>query len=416
MTASVRAAVLAAAFASALPGCRATAPEPERPVAVPESWDVVCLWLRGQAEVLADDLESSRTALLARAEEEDPTLVPRLEGPPPTDRPPGWGVLPERRDDGPFTTQTPRERSYALRGISVNFVSAFRDGRILADRTARRQEANLESAVQDYERLSKDLTNLVDHLSYHEHWQAQVLTSEAFYVDRNEIVAAVREMTELSASDGDPDRIAALREQVREGTSRIDVAKGLAIEHAGDGSLVLPVTVHTDVDDAEFREVFLTAIDEAWNKAEASLSRRFTLRVDFEVHAVDDLYPEDAPEKGDAIVLDDHVARFPPDGLVMTTGAASTHAWKGRSLLLGPAPITPRTLAHEFGHLLGFDDGYVRGFDGDPDDAFGVVFVEWTGLRNDLMANSRGGRVTEGLIDRLVETYDTAGETATDDG
>ena len=74
-------------------------------------------------------------------------------------------------------------------------------------------------------------------------------------------------------------------------------------------------------------------------------------------------------------------------------------------MLLGPGKVTPRTLAHEFGHLLGFSDAYLRGYDGRPDDRFGVVLVEWSGLLDDLMGDSRGGRVSEAMTERLLEAY-----------
>ena len=93
------------------------------------------------------------------------------------------------------------------------------------------------------------------------------------------------------------------------------------------------------------------------------------------------------------------------NALVLTTGGASTHAWTGRWITLGPEEVSRRTLAHEFAHLLGFDDAYLRGFDGRPDDRFGVVLVEWTGLRDDLMGNVRGGRVSRGMVETLIEAY-----------
>ncbi len=89
----------------------------------------------------------------------------------------------------------------------------------------------------------------------------------------------------------------------------------------------------------------------------------------------------------------------------MTTGGESTHAWTGRWMVLGPEEVSGRMLAHEFAHLLGFDDAYLRGFDGDPDGPFGVVLVEWTGLRDDLMGNVRGGRVTRDMVETLVKAY-----------
>jgi hypothetical protein len=74
-----------------------------------------------------------------------------------------------------------------------------------------------------------------------------------------------------------------------------------------------------------------------------------------------------------------------------------------------------RALAHEFGHLLGFGDAYLRGFDRAAKSAFGVVLVEWTGLRHDLMGNPSGGRVDATLIDRLLQEYgvhEPVGDTA----
>ena len=67
--------------------------------------------------------------------------------------------------------------------------------------------------------------------------------------------------------------------------------------------------------------------------------------------------------------------------------------------------MTPRVLAHEFGHLLGFEDAYLRGYEGEPDDPHGVVLVEWVGLSDDLMGNPAGGAVTREMIETLLEAY-----------
>ena len=97
--------------------------------------------------------------------------------------------------------------------------------------------------------------------------------------------------------------------------------------------------------------------------------------------------------------------RFPAGALVLTTGAESTHAFTGRYVALGPSPVTPRVLAHEFGHLLGFDDAYVRSYQGDPRDAHGVVVIEWSGLFDDLMGAPGSGRVGARMIDTLITNY-----------
>ena len=100
-----------------------------------------------------------------------------------------------------------------------------------------------------------------------------------------------------------------------------------------------------------------------------------------------------------------HLARFPAGALILTTGEDSTHAWTGHYIALGPDLVTRRTLAHEFAHLLGFRDAYLRGYDGDPHGPYGAILVEWVGLADDLMGDSEHGRVTEAMIRTLLEAY-----------
>lgn len=99
------------------------------------------------------------------------------------------------------------------------------------------------------------------------------------------------------------------------------------------------------------------------------------------------------------------MARFPAGALVLTTGAESTHAFAGAYVALGPSAVTPRVLAHEFGHLLGFSDAYLRSFRGEPGDAYGVEVIEWSGLVDDLMGAPRLGRVSRDMIDTLITSY-----------
>jgi hypothetical protein len=104
--------------------------------------------------------------------------------------------------------------------------------------------------------------------------------------------------------------------------------------------------------------------------------------------------------------LDAHLALFPGCHFVLTTGASGTSAITGKHIVLGTDPVSSHTLAHEFGHLLGFEDAYVRGYDGDPGDPFGVVLVEWSGLKDDLMGDPGGGQVSDEMIETLIRAYD----------
>jgi hypothetical protein len=407
----------------AVSACRA--PEPERPA--PRSWEVICAWLRDQTDQLTDDMASSREVLLKRAEVEEPELVVRLE--PAPAQPSGWGLLPELEEDGPTHGVTPRERKYALESISVNFASTFRDGRVLAEHTSADPDADLERAVGEYERVRSDLKNLQAHLAYHEQWQAAVADQTAYFEKRNTVIANARELDALlkaSAQEQEQKqegeqpaeesaRVLELRAEIREVLEVFHPVSFLAIEEQSDGTLELPVSVLTDIPDEAFLAAFRAAVDEAWNGAQAARERGFSIRLEILPVPLSEIYPENPPEVGQEIDPVEHVARFPPDTLVMTTGGRSTHAWKGRCLVLGPGDISPRTLAHEFGHLLGFSDAYLRGFDGQLDDRFGVVLVEWTGLLDDLMGNVSGGIVRENLVDRLVDAYGPEGDADRDD-
>ena len=80
------------------------------------------------------------------------------------------------------------------------------------------------------------------------------------------------------------------------------------------------------------------------------------------------------PQKGEQPNLTAHVALFPKDGAVLTTGAISTHV-TGRAIALGPHDLAPHVLAHEFGHILGFKDVYFRGYQDLGADGYQVMEV-----------------------------------------
>ena len=92
--------------------------------------------------------------------------------------------------------------------------------------------------------------------------------------------------------------------------------------------------------------------------------------------------------------------KFPPGGGVLTTGASLTHVGARWSIRLGPHDITPTVLAHEFGHVLGFPDGYFRGYrDHGPE---GYQVLEVAPDPEDIMSAPGRGRVRRQHFDRLV--------------
>src|SRR5262249_61653954 len=66
-------------------------------------------------------------------------------------------------------------------------------------------------------------------------------------------------------------------------------------------------------------------------------------------------------------------AQFPEDGGVLMTGAQTTHSFVGRYVALAPGDLSTQTLAHEFGHVLVFRDGYLRRYLGLRDLRFEIL-------------------------------------------
>lgn len=368
-----------------------------------ESWAVVCAWLREQVTAMSLDLNRAHQILLERARREAPELVDRLLPPTPTRA--GYGILPDLLEDVPLSELTPNEHRYSLEELSRSYPTILRDARLLIDHTLAQPDADLEPAVATYVRLQKAMKLLESRLAYQEWWQEAVADNPAYFDARNLIISNVERLLMLVKQDGSSPAATALRDSIRAEIAPFTPVAGLSIKTRSDGSRVLDVRAFTDIDDPGFLREFEEAVELAWNQTSAARERQFSIQLKLIRTSVNELYPENPPQPGDGIDVKSHVTRFPAGAMVLTTGATSTHSWTGRSILLGPSPISRRALAHEFGHLLGFNDGYLRGYEGEFGAPFGVVLVEWWGLADDLMGNSRGGRVTAAMIGQLLTAY-----------
>lgn len=368
----------------------------------PRPWERVVDWLRGERDRFAEDLKAAREVLLARALDEQPALAERLAEPPEPRRR-GYGRVPEVVSSKPEREVVPRRRTYSLERLSTGVSTGLRDVAVLARTAAEDRQAPLEPLIAELERLRKRLRNLESHIAYHAQWQRSVLTRPQFYAGRNELIARVVEWRAAEKA-GETERAAALHRQVVSRVAAFQPRPGLRVEQRSGGLRVLPVTVVTDIGDPTFLAELEAAVADAFVESPAAKARNFRVELSVRHLPPEDLYPEGVPERGMRVDLADHRRRFPAGALGITTGAASTHVAR-RIITLGPHPISRRVLAHEFAHLLGFPDTYLRGFQGDPEDRFGCVLVEWTGLTDDLMSAPGFGRVSEEMIARLLEEY-----------
>lgn len=203
-----------------------------------------------------------------------------------------------------------------------------------------------------------------------------------------------------TTNDSDPssdlDSIrAVLAARVRAIDGEIAAANGWAarrdfvrIERPADRQWLVTVPVYTDIADTEFVDAFRRGVEAAWHvrRERDGGTDDYSVRVIVKTMTPEQLYcgrsgpaanraPEPCvpPAAGAAIDVDTHVARFPSDGGVLTTGAKALRFVGNSGIVLAPGSMTPHVLAHEFGHVLGFPDAYYRGYRDEGADGFVVT-------------------------------------------
>ena len=369
----------------------------------PQSWEVKHQQLQHQRDLIFVQLEEIHSVLVLRAQDKDPDLLKLLSLDPPEPHATGYGLLPEILVNAAQAPVEPRQTYYSLRWIETRLNEVLGSVGELGSQIPDTTE--LEPLVALFEQLLKDLRNLESHLNYHKYWQNAVMEYPEYFSKHNELVILAREMNALIKSNGNSEQIANLRNQLLQKTAPFRPTPELKILRPDEQELVLPVLVCTDIEDSEFLSAFQTGVQEAFSLSPAAQSYRFSIELKWRLVRVSELYPDRSPSYGESVDINEHVALFKGCPLLLTTGASSTHAFVGTRIVLGTTPISPRTLAHEFGHLLGFEDAYVRGYDGDPASPYGVVIVEWTGLSSGLMGDSTRGQVSEDMINTLIKAY-----------
>lgn len=169
-----------------------------------------------------------------------------------------------------------------------------------------------------------------------------------------------------------------------------------------EGNLwVIRVSFYTDIDDHHFVDAVKEKIENIWRLRGADTEFRVELAIAYIPSS--ELYSgRRPPSRGDQIDLATHLGRFRQDGAVLTTGALTTHFYRG-AIVLGSEDITPSTLAHEFGHVLGFSDAYIRGYKDLGKNGFQVMEV--VADPEDIMGAPDGGAVLRHHFDRILEQY-----------
>jgi hypothetical protein len=264
-----------------------------------------------------------------------------------------------------------------------------------------------EAIVDEYLKLVAGQKFIENLIQYNRLWQGDIARRPQIYRDAKILQDAALERQALLDSMRLVDEPSRARMGARADSlfSRINVAVKklpapdfIRVDHNLDHQWVVSVPVFTDIDDSAFIERARAAIEDEWHVRDGDDD--FRVALDVRRVSPADLYPNgDVPLKGAHIDVGAHVARFPPGGVVLTTGGNSTYAL-GRGIILGPHAIVQGVVVHEFGHMLGFRDGYFRSYQDLGTDGYGVPEVILASEK--IVAVPENGRVTREHFEQLI--------------
>jgi hypothetical protein len=308
--------------------------------------------------------------------------LPRLQA---QDAPPpsvgvryGYGVLPRIVDNTNAGSGPP---------VSVfSYSWPITDGYIAGERTKLDMaEARLHSVmdappgekakiisdlVAEYRRLLNNQRTIDQYIQYNQFWQRSIAQDRVRFDQLTKVY-------DLMKSD-DPD----IAQAIREVLGKPLVPSFITIDRRTPGRIVMRVPVYADIEDQEFLAKAKRSIEDLWQARDGETT--YCVEIDFR------LVPPSA-QPGDHIDVRAHAEHFPEDGAVLTTGAQTTYSFVGRYVALAPGDLPARTLAHEFGHVLGFRDGYIRGYRDLGEHGFEIL--ELTSVFDDIMSAPREGHV-----------------------
>lgn len=384
--------------ATSHPRAQTTAPEPAY-VARGRKTEAQQTALKARVEQLHGALEA---ALAAHA----PDLLPQLELPPAPK--PGYQRLPTLvPDTPPPAAPKPQVVSFywgwsdtQLSRLTTRATSLDEQLAAALAESGSAQHERLAQVVKGYTDLVRERRGVDSDVDYNWFWQRDIVRRRAWYDERTRLL----DRLDVAQRAGQP-----VPADVLDQLGRAYPPDCVRIEHPTPTDTVMTVQMITDVEDDAFIRAFMNAVERYWRVDDQG--RTFRTRLDITRISPAQLYCGDTtaaacapPAVGAPVDVPAHLARFPKGRAVLTTGAGALHVTSGPAVMLGPHTVSPRTLAHEFGHVLSFDDEYIRGYrDADAD---GFRILELILDPTDIMSAPGHGHVSWSHVSRLEVGYE----------
>jgi len=236
--------------------------------------------------------------------------------------------------------------------------------------------------VDGYRKLVDGQKFMESLIQYNRLWQSEIARLTDVYKRNNALryAAFARQALLDSISKGDDQfkrsaepRLAAYSRPLDSALQKAPTPAFVRVDHPNEHTWVVSVPVYTDITDSIFVGRAQEAIENGWHVHDGGDD--FSVKLDIRRIPPSTLYTNGTvPANGEHINIADHMKRFPLDGVAFTTGANTTYVF-GEGIIVGPHAIPRRTLVHEFGHMLGFRDGYFRSYEDLGDNGYNVVEV-----------------------------------------
>ena len=347
---------------------------------------------REQRDRLNNFFQDLRQAVQREAPaSEAPSLMRQLQTAPPPTNVWGYGMLPRIVDipqpPTPVSTfvYSWTETEAYVTGEGIKLDLARSDLARVAVVDASEKLSLLGELIAQYRELLKNQRTVDQYVQYNRFWQHEIAENRLRFDELTQVYNMMK--------SGNPDTADAIRKVL----GKPQAPRFLRLRKEGSKSVTLQVRMYTDIDDDAWLSEAKSVIENIWRVEESG--RRYAIEVDFRKIKL-----KDAPQAGEHIDMDKHLAQFPNDGGVLTTGAQFTYGSVGRAVALGPGDLAPRTFAHEFGHVLGFPDGYIRGY---ADlGARGFEILELTSFFDDIMSAPREGHAQPAHFKLVMESLE----------